>query len=85
MVKRILTLFCHRVEASRPSGYVGIKGLLQLLASTMTVVKQNLLPPAFDAVKELVIVRLSQLKALCMTSVPSDVRDGESVCDYLVY
>jgi hypothetical protein len=84
MVRRVLTLVCHRVEASRPTGYVGIEGLLQLLGSTMTLAKHKLPLKGFDAAKEFMILRLNHLKVLCTTLVPGGVRDGESVCDILV-
>lgn len=79
MVKRVLTLVCHRVEASRPTSYVGIEGLLLLLGDSMTLAKQNLLPQDFDAAKEFMISRLNHFKVLCTTPVPSGTHDGESL------
>jgi hypothetical protein len=67
----------HRVEASRPTGYVGIEGLLQLLGGAMTLAKRDLPPQCFEAAKEFMVLRLKHLRVLCMTSVPSGVRDGE--------
>lgn len=84
MVKRALTLVCHRVEASRPTGYAGIEGVLQLLGDAMTLAKQKLSPKGFDAAKEFMISRLNNLKALCTSSVSGRVRDGESACVCLV-
>ena len=83
-VKRVLTVVCHRIEASRPISYVGIEGLLQLLGGVMTLVKHNSPPQAFDTAKEFMVSRLNHLKALCMTPVPSPVHDGEPVCGYSV-
>ena len=80
MVKRVLILVCHRIEASRPTGYVGIEGPLQLLGGAMNLTKQTLPPQCFEAAKEFMISRLNHLKPLCTTSVPSRVRDGESAC-----
>ena len=76
MVKRVLTLISHRVEASRPTGYVGIEGLLQLLEGAITQAKQNLPPQGFDAAKEFLTSRLNHFKVLCTTPVPSGIRDG---------
>lgn len=77
-VKRVLTLVCHRVEASRQIGYVGIEGLLQFLGGVMTLAKQNLPSQGFDAAKEFMVSRLNHLKVLCMAPVPSGIRNGES-------
>jgi len=79
MVKRVMTLVCHRVGASRPSDYVGIEGLLQLLGGAMALAKQSLLPQCFNAAKEFMISRLNHLNALCTTPVPGGFRDGEPV------
>lgn len=84
MARRVLVLVSHRVEASRPAGYIGIEGLLQLLGSAMTLAKQNLPAKGFDAVKEFMISRLSHLKVLCTTPIPSGVLDCESACGRLV-
>lgn len=84
VVKRVLTLVCHRVEASRLAGYVGIQGLLQLLGGVMALAKQYLPPKGFDAAKEFMISRLSHLKVLCTTPVPAGVRNGKSACGRLV-
>jgi hypothetical protein len=84
-MRQVLTMTCHRVEASRPTGYVGIEGLLELLGGIMALAKQNLRPPCLDAVKEFMILRLNNLRVLCMTSVPSGVRDGEFVCGFLMH
>jgi len=78
-VKRVLTLACHRVGASRSTGYVGIEGLLQLLGGAMTLAKQSLSPQCFDAAKEFMVPRLNHLNALCTTPAPSGVCDGEPV------
>ena len=83
-VRRILVLVSHRVEASRPTGYIGIEGLLQLLGSAMTLARQKLPPKSFDAAKEFMISRLNHLKVLCTTPVHSCVLDGESACGRLV-
>jgi len=85
MTKRVLTLVSHRVEASRPAGYVGIEGLLQLLGGAMTLAKQNLLPQGFDAAKEFMISRLNHLKVLYTTPVSGSVRDSASTRSCLVY
>ena len=77
IVKRVLTMICHRVEASRPTGYLGIEGLLQFLGSVMTLAGQNLPSSCLDATKEFMISRLNPLRVMCMTSVTSDVRDGK--------
>ena len=82
-MKRVLTLVCHRVEASRPTGYVGIEGLLRFLGGAMSLAKQFLPPQGFDAAIEFMISRLNHLKVLCMTPVPSGVRDGGSTCSCL--
>jgi hypothetical protein len=84
MVKRVLTMICHRVEASRPTGYVDIEGLLQFLGSAMDLAKQNLQPRHLDTVKEFMVLRLNHLRTLCMTSVPRSVRDGELACNLSV-
>lgn len=76
-VKQVLTVVCHRVEASRPMGYVGIEGLLQLLGSVMTLAKKKLSPRCFESAKEFMISRLNHLRVLCMSSVPIGVRDGQ--------
>ena len=83
VVKRVLTLICHRVEAARKAGYVGIEGLLWLLGDVMTLAKQNFAPKGLDAVKEFVISRLNRLKVLCTTPVPRSIRDGEPACNRL--
>ena len=83
MVKRVLTLVCHRVEAARRAGYVGIEGLLWFLGDVMILAKQGLAPKGLDTLKEFVISRLSYLRVLCTTPVPRSVRDGESACDRL--
>lgn len=85
VVKRVLTVICHRVEASRPAGYVGIEGLLLFLGSFMTLAKQNLPLQCLDAPKEFMISRLNHLRVMCMTPVPSGVRDGKLACGCLVY
>lgn len=84
MARRVLTLVCHRVEASRPTGYVGIEGLLQLLGGVMSLAKKTLPLKGFDAAKEFMISRLDSLKVLCTTPVPNGIRDGESACSCLV-
>ena len=84
MMKRVLTLACHRVEASRPTGYVGIEGLLQLLGGAMALAEEKLPPQGFDAAKEFMTSRLNRFKTLCTTPVPSGVRDGGSICSCLV-
>lgn len=84
MVRRVLTLVCHRVEASRPTSYVGIEGALQLLGGVMVLAKQKLPPTGFDAAKEFMVSRLNHLKTLFTTPVSSGVRDGESACGCLV-
>lgn len=81
VVKRVLTLVCHRVEAVRRAGYVGIEGLLWLLGDVMILAKQNSTPKGLDTLKEFIISRLSHLRALCTTPVPRSVRDGEFACD----
>ena len=80
MVKRVLTLVCHRVGASRPTGYVGIEGLLQLLGNAMVLAKQKLPPQSFDSAKEFMILRLNHLKVLYTTPVPTGARDGKPAC-----
>jgi hypothetical protein len=84
MVKRVLIMILHRVEASRPAGYVRIEGLLQFLGSVMILVKQNLPPQCLHALKEFMISRLNPLRVMCMTSVPNGVRDGMFTCGCLV-
>lgn len=84
MVKRVLTMICHRLEASRPTGYVGIEGLLQFLGSAMDLAKQNLQPRHLDTAKEFMILRLNHLRTLCVTSVPRSIRDGELACSLSV-
>ena len=79
MMKRVLTIVCHRVEASRPTGYIGIEGLLQLLGGALALAKQSLPPHDFDNMKEFMILRLNHLKVLCMTPVASSVRDGRCI------
>ena len=77
MLKRILITIFHRIEASRPAGYVRIEGLLQFFGSVITLIKQNLPPQYLHTLKEFMVSRLNPLKALCMTSVPNGVRGGE--------
>lgn len=82
MTKRVLMLVCHRIEASRPTGYVGIEGVLQLFGDAMTLAKRTLPPQGFDAAKDFMILQLNHLTALCTTPVPSGVCDGESPCGF---
>jgi len=49
----------------------------------MALAKQKLPPQGFNAAKEFMISRLNHLKVLCMTPVPSGVRDGGSTCSCL--
>ena len=77
VVKRVLTMICHRVEASRAAGYVGIEGLLQFLEGVMTLAKQNLSLQNLDVLKEFMISRLNHLRVMCMTPVPNGVHDGK--------
>lgn len=84
VMKRVLTMICHRVGASRPAGYVGIEGLLQFLEGVMTLAKQHISPQSLNALKEFMISRLNHLRAMCMTSVPSGVRDGKLARFFLV-
>lgn len=84
VVKRVLITIFHRVEASRPAGYIRIEGLLEFLGSVMTLAKQNLPLQCLHPLKEFMVSRLNPLRALCVTSVPNGVRDGKFSCGRLV-